>query len=370
MGTLAKTALCSFVIVGIAIASARIELRPWLCTPPDGHAPGTGQVLFVYLVDTGDSEEDIVLTHISLDLTDTFSQQDVYFVEQPDGNCFGCWSYVAWDIGFWGSLCRTCPDMLRPTWSELDEDLPGYMMPAGGEVGIGHLQFAVGQEGFLVDVMNADDPTPFHGAVAHVRWFPSGEEEIWSAQTGELTGGQFHVLVNTGTPNSIVWSDPPHNTIDARQPTNIDGSGEFGWDKIDLVFAQDICVENLDFRMDEIGGDDRAPQIASATFESPTELRAYFTDPIDPGAWTTIEHVTTGATMRLGYLPGDVNGDGTTSPVDILALIDALNGVTERPIWATDIDRSGVANPADILRLIDLLSGAGAFDVWNGAALP
>jgi hypothetical protein len=65
-----------------------------------------------------------------------------------------------------------------------------------------------------------------------------------------------------------------------------------------------------------------------------------------------------------------VNGDGITTSVDILRLIDALNGVTPRPEHATDINRDGITAPSDILRVIDLLNGADAFDPWLFRALP
>ena len=92
--------------------------------------------------------------------------------------------------------------------------------------------------------------------------------------------------------------------------------------------------------------------------------------PIDPLAWTTLTHVATGSRVRLGYLPGDTDADGFTSPADILGLIDSLNGVFLRPLWSTDIDRSGVAAPADIIGIIDLLNGVAPFTSFNGASLP
>jgi hypothetical protein len=178
-------------------------------------------------------------------------------------------------------------------------------------------------------------------------------------------------MVNSGPANNLVWSDPPYNAIDARQPTNLNGSDEHGWWEIHMEFANEVCIPlDFEFEVAEVGDDGYAPWAFAVQYVSATEFNLFLSDPIDPGAWTTITHLPSGATLRLGYLPGDVNGDGTTSPVDILALIDSLNGVTERPIWSTDIDRSGVANPADILRLIDLLNGAEGFDVWNGATLP
>jgi hypothetical protein len=66
------------------------------------------------------------------------------------------------------------------------------------------------------------------------------------------------------------------------------------------------------------------------------------------------------------------NGNGKSSPVDILHLIDHLNGVYEPPveIRQCDINRSGVCGPADILRLIDLLNGANTSRPWLGVSLP
>ena len=70
--------------------------------------------------------------------------------------------------------------------------------------------------------------------------------------------------------------------------------------------------------------------------------------------------------------PANVNGDGSATPVDILRLIDSLNGVFTPPwgIYSKDIDRSNAATPSDILREIDLLNGAGEFDPWNNVPLP
>jgi hypothetical protein len=92
---------------------------------------------------------------------------------------------------------------------------------------------------------------------------------------------------------------------------------------------------------------------------------------IEPGARTTFIHDDSGSEVGLGYLPADVTADGLSAPLDILALIDSINGVgAPRPIWSTDINRSGITEPSDILREIDLLNGAGAFIVWNGMTLP
>ena len=87
---------------------------------------------------------------------------------------------------------------------------------------------------------------------------------------------------------------------------------------------------------------------------------------------TTITYDNTasgGSTLVTGsftYHPGDTNGNGTSTPDDILALIDSLNGTTPLPDERADIDRDGMQGPTDILRLIDVLNGAGEFEAWNG----
>jgi hypothetical protein len=97
--------------------------------------------------------------------------------------------------------------------------------------------------------------------------------------------------------------------------------------------------------------------------------------PITHGEITTITYDNTafgGSTVAAStftYHPGDVNGDGTSAPADILSVIDSLNGVTPLPIERCDCDRDGQAAPADILCVIDLLTGAGAFEPWNGAVI-
>ncbi|MBU0718935.1 MAG: hypothetical protein KJ749_11855, partial [Planctomycetes bacterium] len=94
--------------------------------------------------------------------------------------------------------------------------------------------------------------------------------------------------------------------------------------------------------------------------------------PITPGTWTRITHIASGASVCVGYLPGDVNGDGVVTASDIAALIDTLNGVEgrDRPIYSTDIDRSGLPRAHDVLRLVDLLNGAGTYRPWITEALP
>ncbi len=126
-----------------------------------------------------------------------------------------------------------------------------------------------------------------------------------------------------------------------------------------------------DFTVTQEGGVLAAPTVAVVEHVGPQTVRVLLSDMIEPGAWTTVTHNSCGAITRVGYLPGDVNSDGTSAPVDILRLIDALNGVGDpRAIWSTDVDRSGIAGPPDILRVIDLLNGAGIYEMWLNRSLP
>ncbi len=207
--------------------------------------------------------------------------------------------------------------------------------------------------------------------------FPSAPGQIRQAN---LDGSNVETLVAglvspqgiaLNLPLQLVSSIPPDGTIDARQPSEISGKNPTGISIVETIFSGDaLQVLTTDFSVSEEGGDGVAPSISGIYYITPTELWLYLSEPIETEAWTTIQYLPTGQQIRLGYLPADANGDGTSSPVDILVLIDSLNGVTPRPIYSTDMNRSALAEPSDILRLIDLLNGAGAFEIWNGRELP
>ncbi len=173
-------------------------------------------------------------------------------------------------------------------------------------------------------------------------------------------------------PLQVVASDPPDDAIDARQPTDSGGTNPRGWSSVTITLNTEPCnLSTSRFVVTSEGGTLPPPTVVSVQPLGGDAVQLTLDSPIEPGVWTRIDDGITGAGVRLGFLPGDVNGDGTASPVDILFLVDSLNGVGPTlPIWATDIDRSGLAAPADILTLIDLLNGASGFDVWNGVSLP
>ncbi len=199
--------------------------------------------------------------------------------------------------------------------------------------------------------------------------------EGWDDYYGHGRINAYQALLAAG-PNRIIASYPPDGAIDARQPSELDGSNPTGWQSIDLTFAGDLSLlPGLvadDFAVTQEGGVEPVPTVVEVL---PVEgedrvVRVTLDRAISVRAWTTITHTESDTSVCLGYLPGDVNADQTSVPADILRVIDALNGIIDLPIWSTDVDRSGEAGPPDILREIDLLNGADAYDTFLGATLP
>ena len=188
----------------------------------------------------------------------------------------------------------------------------------------------------------------------------------------DITGtlGSATIAIGGDIPISVVASNPPDGAIDARQPSEPDGSNEAGWGGIELTFIGDPAgVQSSDFVI-TVDPEGEAPQVASVEIDG-SVVTVEFTALIPLEAWTTITHSASGSSVRIGALPGDVSNDGISSANDVLALIDFLNGAGD-PLadYQSDIDRSGAASPSDVLRVIDLLNGAGVYDEYIGATLP
>ncbi|MCH8244262.1 MAG: hypothetical protein IH897_16875 [Planctomycetes bacterium] len=165
-------------------------------------------------------------------------------------------------------------------------------------------------------------------------------------------------------------ADPPDGSIDARQPSQPDGSDPKGWDSVELTFDEEtagLLASDFTISVDPPG---TAPGIQMLTTNGNT-VTLKLDSAIPVAAWTIITHNDSNTSVRLGYLPADVNNDRLSSSADILALIDSINGVGDPlPIWQRDINRSGVVSLSDILRVIDLLNGAGAYDPFITVSLP
>ncbi len=172
-------------------------------------------------------------------------------------------------------------------------------------------------------------------------------------------------------PLTLLSSNPPAEAIDARRPSDPDGNNPTGWTIFDLTLNGEPCpMSSARFIVSQQGGTQAVPVVSSVQMLSESVVRLTLNKAVDPGAWTLIEDTLSGVYLHVGFLPGDVNGNGTTTPSDILTLIDSLNGVSLLPQWSSDVDRSGIPAPADILTLIDLLNGAGTFARQSHADQP
>jgi hypothetical protein len=173
----------------------------------------------------------------------------------------------------------------------------------------------------------------------------------------------------------VRYTSPPNCAIDARQPSNPNGTGQAGWDSMELTF--DLPGFPLPpptaFSVDQVplGQFETPPSIESMTVNG-DKATLHFNRKISLKAWTCVSYACDSQRFCIGHLPGDVNSDRMSSAVDILKLIDNLHGQVQPPyvMHQCDIDRSGICAPADILRVIDLLNGADVYDPWLGQTIP
>ena len=171
---------------------------------------------------------------------------------------------------------------------------------------------------------------------------------------------------------SIVGSDPPNCAIDARQPSEPDGSGPAGWDAATIEFSSTtLDIEPTDFSLTVEPAVADPPEIILVALEPPA-VTLYLDTTVPPGHWTCFTYLPSAEALCLGYLPGDVTADLRSTPLDITALIETLTAHLRNPlpISQSDVDRSGRSAPADILRIVDLLNGVEAYDAWLQAELP
>ncbi len=166
----------------------------------------------------------------------------------------------------------------------------------------------------------------------------------------------------------IVSSEPSNCTIDARQPSNPDGTNPDGWTSIDITFDGDASgLIDTDFAIEVPVGS--VAVVPTVSHPSANTVTVEFGGIIPTGTWSCVIYNIDGTMICLGYLPADVTSDRTSAPSDILRVIDCINGDATCKIHQGDVDRSGVIGPPDILRLIDLLNGAGVFDPWLNVSI-
>ncbi|MGD2108027.1 MAG: S8 family serine peptidase [Phycisphaerae bacterium] len=194
----------------------------------------------------------------------------------------------------------------------------------------------------------------------------------WDPRYGQGRINAYRTLLIAGGIPWITGSSPPDGAIDARQPSEPDGSAAGGWQWAEITFAGDTSDLRLaDFEATEDGN--VVPDLYAVGMVplGDSTFRVVLNRKISPGSWTSIMHTPSNTSVSLGFLPGDVGSDGETTTDDLALLIDVLMGFEPpRSDHSTDIDRSGKMTPADVLRVIDLLNGGDAYDVYLGVSLP
>ncbi len=174
---------------------------------------------------------------------------------------------------------------------------------------------------------------------------------------------------------AITGTDPTNCAIDARRPypPNTPGTPQ-GWNYIDLTFDCDTTGQTIADYAVSVAANGTPPAVPaiSSVIPTGTTIRLNLNSPIPPGAWTCFTYTPANLKKCIGFLPADANGDRTSSPADILVLVDNLNGirVPPLPLAQCDIDRSAICGAPDLLTEIDLLNGANNFGIWNAKNLP
>ena len=167
----------------------------------------------------------------------------------------------------------------------------------------------------------------------------------------------------------ILRSDPPDWAIDARQPLELDGGNPAGWDSATLVFSGDVSDWLPgDFTVTEVGGDELAPTVGGVEHLCGNTGVVQLSERVEPVTWTIITHAPTGATLHLGYLPGDADGSAVSNANDIVEEVEGV--IHGGPLHRYDTDRDGEIAASDITTLVDLLNGAGTWDPYFSVSLP
>lgn len=179
---------------------------------------------------------------------------------------------------------------------------------------------------------------------------------------------------------TLAAQTPPDGVVDARRPHPANNASTLeGIEELIVTApsgAGDECF-TLCETAEWTGGTPAANSIASISADG-TTYTITLARPITPGAVTTLRY-SGDPNTELEYTshPANVNGDSMSSAIDILRLVDCVNGInpgTNCPWeeYSFDIDRDddpNVPDMADVWMLIDLLNGVG-FAVWYRTPLP
>lgn len=273
----------------------------------------------------------------------------------------------AWFSNYGNEVDVCAPgDRIYSTWGGINTQTNGYAYLSGTSMATPHVSGLAALVKSYVPVLRNVDIELILDATADDRG-PVGWDNHYGF--GRINAYQA-LLAADAWRGAIVSSFPPGGAVDARKPTDPDGSNTYGWQVLDLTFTVYASLQTpADFTVTQDGG--VAPPVTGVAATDDRHTTLTLDAIIGVRAWTTVQHVFSGTQVRIGYLPADVNGSGISDGNDVTALATALSGGgPSRPIWSLDIDRSEAVTPADILEAVDLLNGAGAYEAFLGATLP
>ncbi len=176
--------------------------------------------------------------------------------------------------------------------------------------------------------------------------------------------------------------------VDPRSESTDGKVVNLGLDRFTFEFT--TPVENLDgspvdfsaFVISDTGG--TPPAIADVQTEDAQTITVFLEDHLTLGEWTTISasvrsqcdpSLTLEDSIRVGFLPADINQDGAVSPTDLFLFRQMVNGLATPTVGTPedilDTDRSGSVDPVDLFRLRQLINGVSpATQAWGGVGLP
>jgi hypothetical protein len=181
------------------------------------------------------------------------------------------------------------------------------------------------------------------------------------------------VPVEACPPGKVTFLDPPSGVVDARQP-HPTGNLEPRLGISALRVEAPAGAEFTDcWNLCETSERGFGPNgIQSVVDNGDGTLTIHLVRVITEGAATTVTYKGSGDSGLFIFHPANANGDQVSNQLDILALVDHLNGVIELPwgLYSSDIAHRGAPSPLSLLALIDLLNGADLQDPWLGTPLP
>ncbi len=165
----------------------------------------------------------------------------------------------------------------------------------------------------------------------------------------------------------------PMNTPDLRQGIRAPGVPGVTAEPIHIQLYPPVPGAEICFSLCETAPDPLGPNGINSVLDLGSGVyRITLNRAIAMGAVTTIEYTGDGSFVQYTSHPANTNSDSAATPVDIIHLIDHLNGVRVPllTVYQCDFNRSAVCNPTDIITLIDLLNGSGPWNPWNGTFRP